>query len=92
MKEQIESRDLYEIAYYLTKTACKIDSVTNTFDLGKSACIITISGEGLKTLQLDYLNAKAPVDAISYRKSLSYVRSLVYGEMKKSKRQEALHD
>ncbi|MCG8573162.1 MAG: hypothetical protein MJB14_23765 [Spirochaetes bacterium] len=85
-EETVVSRDIYEIAYYLTKTACQIQSVEVAEDLGKPSCTITITGEGIKKLQLDYLNSKAPVDAISYRKSLSYVRSLVFGEVNKSRK------
>ena len=85
--EMVTSRDLYELAFFLTKTACKIESIEVTEELGKAACVVTVSGENLKQLQLNYLNNHAPVDAISYRKSLSYIRSLVYGEMKKSKKQ-----
>lgn len=86
-QETVISRDLYELAFFLTKTACKIESIEVTEELGKPACVVTVSGDNLKQLQLDYLNNHAPVDAVSYRKSLSYIRSLVYGEMNKSKRQ-----
>ena len=104
MKESVESRDIYELAYYLTKTSCKIERIEVSeapypgkpcedkdarmqAEAGcrKPACLVTITGENLKQLQLDYLNAYAPVDAVSYRKSLSYIRTLVYGEMKKQK-------
>lgn len=87
MKESIESRDIYELAYYLTKTACKIESIEASEELGKPACLVTITGDNLKQLQLDYLNAYAPVDALSYRKSLSYIRTLVYAEMSKNRKQ-----
>ena len=85
--ETITSRDSYELAFFITKTACKIERIEVAEDLGKPVCVVTISGYNLKQLQLDYLNNHAPVDAVSYRKSLSYVRSLVYGEMNKSKHQ-----
>ena len=83
----IVSRDIYEIAYFLTKTACRIEKIEVIEELGKPASIVTLSGKDLKKLQLDYLNGVAPVDAISYRKSLSYVRTLVFGEISKSKRE-----
>ncbi len=86
-QETVTSRDLYELAFFLTKTACKIESIEVIEELGKPACKVSVSGENLKQLQLDYLNRHAPVDAVSYRKSLSYVRSLVFGEMSKSKKQ-----
>lgn len=82
----IQSRDIYALAFFLIKTACKIESIEVTEELGKPACIVTISGNNLKQLQLDYLNNNAPVDAVSYRKSLSYVRSLIYGEINKTKK------
>lgn len=88
-QEEVTSRDLYELAYYLTKNACKVTSIEVTEELGKPACLVTLSGQNLKKHQLDYLNGEAPVDAISYRKSLSYIRSLVYGEMSKAKKREA---
>ncbi len=87
--EVVTSRDIYELAFFLTKTACKIETIEVAEELGKPACIVTVSGENLNQLQLDYLNNHAPVDAVSYRKSLSYIRSLVYGEMNKSKKQTA---
>ena len=86
--ETVTSRDLYELAFLLTKSACKIESLNVTEELGKPACIVTVSGENVKQLQLDYLNGRAPVDAVSYRKSLSYIRTLVYGELNKAKTQE----
>ena len=86
-QETVKSRDIYELAFFITKTACKIESIDVTEELGKPACIVTISGNNLKQLQLDYLNNLAPVDAISYRKSLSYVRSMVYGQMNKALKQ-----
>lgn len=85
--DRITSRDLYELAFILTKTACKVESIEVTEELGKPSCIVTVSGEKVKQLQLDYLNNQAPVDAVSYRKSLSYIRSLVYAEMSKSRKQ-----
>jgi len=86
-KETVVSRDMYELAFFITKTACKIESIEVDLELGKPACKVSVSGENLKQLQLDYLNNHAPVDAVGYRKSLSYIRSLVYGEINKSKRQ-----
>jgi hypothetical protein len=86
-QETITSRDIYELAFFITKTACKIEGIKVTEELGKPACVVTVSGDNLKQLQLDYLNNHAPVDAVSYRKSLSYIRSLVYGEMNKSKKE-----
>ena len=88
-EEVVTSRDLYELAFFLTRTACKIKSIEVEEELGRPACVVTVSGENLKKLQLDYLNSHAPVDAISYRKSLSYIRSLVYGELNKSRNREA---
>lgn len=85
--ELVTSRDIYELAFFITKTACKIESIKVTEELGKPACIVTVSGDNLKQLQLDYLNGSAPVDAVSYRKSLSYIRSIVYGEMNKTRKQ-----
>ena len=85
--EIVESRDIYEIAYFLTKTACRIEKVKVVRELDKPTCIVMVSGPKLKQLQLDYLNNRAPVDAVSYRKSLSYVRNLVYGEINKLQRQ-----
>jgi hypothetical protein len=90
--ETVKSRDLYELAFFITKTACKIESIEVTEELGKPACVVTITGENLKQLQLDYLNNHAPVDAISYRKSLSYIRTLVYGQMNKSRNRGAIHE
>ena len=90
--ETVKSRDIYELAFFLTKTVCKIESIEVTEELGKPACIVTVSGENLKQLQLDYLNNRAPVEAVSYRKSLSYIRSLVYGQMNKSKREGVIHE
>lgn len=87
-KEFISSRDIYELAYFLTKTRCQIESIEVTEELGKPSCIVSISGAGLKQLQIDYLNLKAPVDAISYRKSISYVRTLVYGYLNQTKKQQ----
>lgn len=86
-EERVKSRDLYELAFFLTKTVCKVESIEVVSELDKKSCIVTVAGEGLKQLQLDYLNNHAPVDAVSYRKSLSYIRSLVYGEMNKVKHQ-----
>ena len=86
-EEFVASRDMYELAFYLTRTACKIESIEVEEELGKPSCMVTVSGENLKQLQLDYLNSHAPVDAVSYRKSLSYIRSLVYGVVSKSRRQ-----
>ena len=91
-QETITSRDIYELAFFITKTACKIERIKVTEELGKPACVVTVSGDNLKQLQLDYLNNRAPVDAVSYRKSLSYVRSLIYGEMNKTKNQGGSHD
>ena len=85
--EVVTSRDIYELAFFITKTACKIESIEVAEELGKPACVVTVSGENLKQLQLDYLNNHAPVDAVSYRKSLSYIRSIVYGEMNKTRKQ-----
>lgn len=85
--EIVTSRDIYELAFYLARTACKIESIEVEEELGKPSCTVTMSGKNLKQLQNDYLNSHAPVDAVNYRKSLSYIRSIVYGEMNKSKRQ-----
>ena len=85
-QETVTSRDIYELAFFITRTACKIEQIEVAEDLGKPACVVTISGYNLKQLQLDYLNNHASVDAVSYRKSLSYIRSLIYGEMNKSKK------
>ena len=85
-QETVTSRDLYELAFFLTKTVCKIESIEVTEELGKPVCIVTVSGENLKQLQLNYLNNHAPVDAVDYRKSLSYIRSFVFGEIHKARK------
>ena len=90
--ETVVSRDIYELAYFLSKTECKIELIRLNLDLDKPACIVTISGENLNKLQLDYLNSNAPVDAVSYRKSLSYIRSLVYGEISKYRKEHGRLD
>lgn len=85
--ELIISRDIYELAFYLARTACRIETIEVEEELGKPSCVVTLSGKNLKQLQNDYLNSNAQVDAINYRKSLSHIRTLVYGELSKSKRQ-----
>lgn len=85
--ELIISRDIYELAFYLARTACRIETIEVEEELGKPSCVVTLSGKNLKQLQNDYLNSNATVDAINYRKSLSHIRTLVYGELSKSKRQ-----
>ncbi len=85
--ELIISRDIYELAFYLARTACRIETIEVEEELGKPSCVVTLSGKNLKQLQNDYLNSNAPVDAINYRKSLSHIRTLVYAELSKSKRQ-----
>jgi hypothetical protein len=86
-KEIVKSKDIYEIAYFLTKTVCKIDSIELSEEVGKPVCVVTVSGDNLRKLQLDYLNSRTSIDVLSYRKSLSYVRSIVYAELNKSKHQ-----
>ena len=87
-KQEVQSRDIYELAFYLTKTGCQIKRIEVTEELGKPVCIVTVSGENLKSLQLDYLNCRnAEVDAVGYRKNLNRIRSLVFSEIKR-RRQE----
>jgi len=82
--QEVQSRDIYELAFYLTKTSCRIKSIEVIEELGKPSCIVTVSGKNLKQLQLDYLNShNALVDAVGYRKSISRVRSLVFGKINK---------
>lgn len=85
-EETVISRDIYELAFYLARTACRIETIEVEEELGKPSCVVTLSGTNLKQLQNDYLNSHALVDAVSYRKSLSHIRTLVYGELSRSRR------
>jgi hypothetical protein len=88
-KETIVTKDLYEAGLYLSLGFVleKIEVVKENNHLTSQ---IIISGEGISKKQLDYLNGEATTNIIHFRRSLKRLKSLVYAEQRKVKKQGGL--
>ena len=83
-KDLVKTVSMYEAAYYLS-LGCKIEGLKIIKELGRDACLIIMSGELIKTHQINYLSSQAFVDPILYQKAISEIRSLVFDKIGKKK-------
>ena len=79
-RESVKTLSLYEAAFLLA-SGCRIEELKVIKELGQETCLIILSGESIKTLQLQFLNSEASVDPLLYQKAISKVRTLVYAKV-----------
>ncbi|MCP4112001.1 MAG: hypothetical protein GY749_41820 [Desulfobacteraceae bacterium] len=84
--QQIQTFDLYEGSFYLSKN-CSIDSVEAVFIDGKVSCKITIAGENIHTLQATYFSGMAEIRLFDFRRVYSQLQKLVHDCKRKFKNQ-----
>ena len=79
--EILTTTDLYEAAYYrsLGYDLVEIEPITEN---GKHLSSVTLSGDGIKRSQLDYLNAKAIVNIIDFRRHFNRLKTMGYAARK----------
>jgi hypothetical protein len=65
---ELTTTDLYEVGYYLCG-GCLIESIQCVEQAGKETCIFTITGNGLARLQLEYLEGRARVNLLAFRRA-----------------------
>lgn len=85
-KETVVTKDLYEAGLYLTLGFIleKIEVIKENNHLTSQ---LVISGEGIKKKQLSYLNGEATGNIIDFRRNLKHLKSLVFTEQRKVKKQ-----
>ncbi len=84
--QQIQTYDLYEGSFYLSKN-CSIETIEATSIDGKVNCRITITGEGLFTLQAFYFSGEAEIRLFDFRRTYSQLQKLVQDCKRKYKNQ-----
>ncbi len=83
---QIQTYDLYEGSYYLSKN-CSIDEIEAVLIDGKVNCKITITGEGINSLQASYFSGEAVIKLFDFRRTYSQLQKLVHDCGRKFKNQ-----
>jgi hypothetical protein len=71
----VTTSDLYEASWYLAE-GCRISSLSSVEQAGKKTCIYTFSGDDLARLQLEYLEGRACVNLLAFRRA--YSQALTY--------------
>lgn len=84
--QEIQSFDLYEASYYLSKN-CRIDTVETVVIDGKLNCRLTITGEGIRPLQAAYFSGEAQIKLFDFRRTYSQVHKIVGDAKRKYKLQ-----
>lgn len=82
--QQIQTYDLYEGSFYLSKN-CSIETIEATTIDGKVNCRITITGESLHTLQATYFSGDAEIRLFDFRRTYSQLQKLVHDCSRKYK-------
>lgn len=84
--QQIQTFDLYEGSYYLSKN-CSIETIEAITVDGKVNCRITIAGESIHTLQAFYFSGEAEIRLFDFRRTYSQLQKLVHDASRKYKNQ-----
>lgn len=84
--QEIQTFDLYEASYYLSKH-CQIDTVEAITLDGKVNCRLTITGEGIRTLQAAYFSGEAEIKLFDFRRTYSQLHKVVGDTKRKYKLQ-----
>jgi hypothetical protein len=82
VSDYVSTSDLYEGAYYLTKS-CELVTIEGRRLNGKVACELTFAKPGITELQIGYLKGAAEVNLLSFRRAFGQVHALVYREKKR---------
>ena len=80
----IQTKDIYESAYYLTRGAC-IDKIEILKENNKQICQFNFSGDNILNDQNDYFNSKAIVNLWDFRRCYNRITSLIGSAKKRSK-------
>ncbi len=84
--QQIQTHDLYEGSFYLSKN-CTVETIEANSIAGKVNCKITISGENIHKLQALYFSGTAEIRIFDFRRIYSQLNKLVHDCKKKYKNQ-----
>ena len=70
----VETTDIYEATYYYLN-GCSLEEITGFKVNGKVACSLRFSKPGITQLQLTYLQGKAQVNLLNFRRAYGQIAS-----------------
>jgi hypothetical protein len=76
-KEQIKTTDIYQAAFLLA-LGSSVKSHEIVKELDKDVCVLTLTGESIKTHQQIYLTNQALVDPVLYQKAVNRIKDIVF--------------
>lgn len=85
--QEIQTSDLYEASYYLSRN-CQIDTIESGLVDGKINCRLTISGVAIHTLQAAYFSGEAQINLFDFRRTYGQLHKIVNDAKRKFKQQQ----
>lgn len=87
--QEIRTFDLYEGSYYLSRN-CSIETIEAIMVDGKVNCRLTLTGEGIHTLQAAYFSGEAQIKLFDFRRTYSQLQKLT-GDAKRKYKMQMKH-
>ena len=84
MEQTITTTDLYESVYYYLN-GCELIEITGVKVNGKVACELSFSKPNIGQLQVTYLQGKAEVNLLEFRRAFGHINAWVHTAKKKFK-------
>src|SRR4030042_4937713 len=83
-KEEIKTTDIYQAAFLLA-LGSSVKSHEVVKELDKDVCVLTLTGESIKTHQQIYLTNQALVDSVLYQKAVNRIKDIVFKALDKAR-------
>jgi hypothetical protein len=84
LETTVTTTDLYESVYYYLN-ACELIEITGVKVNGKVACELTFARPNIGSLQIAYLQGKAEVNLLDFRRAFGHINAWVHTAKKKFK-------
>ena len=83
-KEEVKTTDIYQAAFLLA-LGSTVKSHEVVKELDKDVCVLTLTGENVKTHQQVYLSNQALVDPVLYQKAINRIKDIMFKALDKAK-------
>jgi hypothetical protein len=84
LETTVTTTDLYEAVYYYLNS-CELIEITGVKVNGKVACELTFARSNIGELQVGYLQGKAEVNLLEFRRAFGHINAWVHTAKKKFK-------
>jgi hypothetical protein len=84
LETTVTTTDLYESVYYYLNS-CELIEITGVKVNGKIACELTFARPNIGSLQVAYLQGKAEVNLLEFRRAFGQINAWVHTAKKKFK-------